>query len=76
MVLAALGGFQGSRHGYTIKLDLPKPAGSHNPTRTKFHYMYVATVSGTSLKGHNTFDLSIKDKFCSPYKTMAIQFYL
>ena len=31
---------------------------------------------GTSLKGHNTFNLSIKDKFCDPYRTMAIQFYL
>ena len=31
----------------------------------------------TSLnKGHNTFNLFIKEKFCDPYRTMAIQFYL
>ena len=33
-------------------------------------------LKDTPNKGHNTFDLSIKDKFCSPYRTMAIQFYL
>ena len=27
-------------------------------------------------KGHNTFNLSIKDKFSGPYRAMAIQFYL
>jgi len=32
----------------------------------------LAKYSGTSLKGHNTFDLSIKDKFYGPYRTMAI----
>ena len=26
-------------------------------------------------KGHNTFNLSIKDKFCGPYRNMAMQFY-
>ena len=25
-------------------------------------------------KGHDTFELSIKDKFCGPYRTMTIQF--
>ena len=25
-------------------------------------------------KGHNKFDLSIKDKFCGPYRIMTIQF--
>ena len=33
-------------------------------------------LKDTLNKGHNTFDLSIKDKFCGPYRTMAIQFYL
>ena len=33
-------------------------------------------LKDTLNKGHNTFNLSIKDKFCSPYRTMAIQFYL
>ena len=33
-------------------------------------------LKDTPNKGHNTFDLSIKDKFCGPYRTMAIQFYL
>ena len=27
-------------------------------------------------KGHSTFDLSINIKFCGPYRTMAMQFYL
>lgn len=27
-------------------------------------------------KGHNVFTLFIKDKFCSPYRATAIQFYL
>ena len=33
-------------------------------------------LKDTLNKGHNTFNLSIKDKFCGPYRTMAIQFYL
>ena len=33
-------------------------------------------LQDTLNKGHNTFNLSIKDKFCGPYRTMAIQFYL
>ena len=33
-------------------------------------------LKDTLNKGHNTFDLSIKDKFCGPYRTMVIQFYL
>ena len=33
-------------------------------------------LKDTPNKGHNTFDLSIKDKICGPYRTMAIQFYL
>ena len=33
-------------------------------------------LKDTLNKGHNTFYLSIKDKFCGPYRTMAIQFYL
>ena len=32
-------------------------------------------LKDTPNKGHNTFDLSIKDKFCGPYRIMAIQFY-
>ena len=28
----------------------------------------------TPNKGHNTFDLSIKDKFCDPYKTWEYNF--
>ena len=34
-------------------------------------YMYMHNYSGTSLKWHNTFNLSIKDKFCDPYRIMA-----
>ena len=30
-------------------------------------------LKDTLNKGHNTFDLSIKDVFCGPYRTMAIQ---
>ena len=33
-------------------------------------------LKGTMNKGHNTFNLSMKDKFCGPYRIMAIQFYL
>ena len=33
-------------------------------------------LKDTPNKGHNTSDLSIKDKFCGPYRTKAIQFYL
>ena len=33
-------------------------------------------LKDTPNKGHNTFNLSIKDKFCGPYRAMAIQFYL
>ena len=29
--------------------------------------------SGTSLKRHNALDLSIKDEFCGPHRTTAIQ---
>ena len=39
-----------------------------------FHRYILYTVE--PLKGHNTFNLSIKDKFCGPYRTMVIQFYL
>ena len=34
------------------------------------------SLKGHSEKGHNTFNLSIKDKYCGPNSTMAIQFYL
>ena len=27
-------------------------------------------------KGHSTFDLSIRDKFCGPYRIMTMQCYL
>ena len=33
-------------------------------------------LKDTLNKGNNTFNLSIKDKFCGPYRTMAIQFHL
>ena len=33
-------------------------------------------LNGPLNKGYNTFDLSIKGKFCGPYRTMVIQFYL
>ena len=36
------------------------------------HFVHAVTLN----KGHNTFDLSVKDKFCSPYNTMAMQSYL
>ena len=32
-------------------------------------------LKDTPNKGHKTFNLSIKDKFYGPYRTMAIQFY-
>ena len=45
-----------------------------------FRGVYTHTVEpllkDTPNKGHNTFDLSIKDKFYGPYRTMAMQFYL
>ena len=33
-------------------------------------------LKDTPNKGHSTYNLCIKDKFCGPYRTMAIQFYL
>ena len=33
-------------------------------------------LKDTLNKGHNTFNLFIKDKFCGPYRTMAISFHL
>ena len=33
-------------------------------------------LKDTLNKGHNTFNLSKKDKFCHPYRTIAIQFHL
>ena len=33
-------------------------------------------LKDTPNKGHNRFNLSIKDIFCGPYKTMLIQFYI
>ena len=33
-------------------------------------------LKGTLNKGHNTFNLSIKDMFCGPYRTTSMQFYL
>ena len=39
--------------------------------------MLLHTVGMDTLnKGPNTFDFSIKDKFCGSYRTMAVQFYL
>ena len=32
----------------------------------------VKNYSGISFKGHNTFSLSIKEKFCGPYKTIIM----
>ena len=40
------------------------------------NYTVEPLLKDTPNKGHNTFDLSIKDKFCGPHRTMAIQFYL
>ena len=46
----------------------------------RYQFWHETTVEpllkDTPNKGHNSFDLSIKDKFCDPYRTMAIQFYL
>ena len=39
------------------------------------HNTVEPLLKDTPNKGHNTFDLSIKDKFCGPYRIMAIQFY-
>ena len=41
-----------------------------------FGHTVEPLLKDTPNKGHNTFDLSIKDKFYGPYRTMAIQFYL
>ena len=50
------------------------------PVSIAIYLVFLSTVEpllkDTPNKGHNTFDLSIKDKFCGPYRTMAIQFYL
>ena len=39
-------------------------------------YTVELLLKDTLNKGRNTFNLSIKDKFCGPHRTMAIQFYL
>ena len=39
-------------------------------------YTVESLLKDTLNKGHNTFYLSVKDKFCGPYSIMAIQFYL
>ena len=41
-----------------------------------YHITVELLLKDTPNKGHNTFDLSIKDKFCGPYRTMTIQSYL
>ena len=38
--------------------------------------MHEPLLKDTPNKGHNTFDLSVKDKFCGPNSIMAIQSYL
>ena len=43
---------------------------------TKKHVYSEPLLKGTLNKEHNTFNLCIKDKFCGPYRTMAIQFHL
>ena len=45
-------------------------------TETNQNIYNVAFLKDTLNKGHNTFNLSIQDEFCGPYRTMAIQFYL
>ena len=39
-------------------------------------YTVEPLLKDTPNKGHNTFYLSVKDKFCCPYSIMAIQSYL
>ena len=39
-------------------------------------YTVEPLLKDTPNKGHNTFYLSVKDKFCGPYSIMAIQSYL
>ena len=40
------------------------------------HYTVEPLLKDIPNKGPNTFNLPIKNKFCDPYSTMAIQFYL
>ena len=40
------------------------------------YYKVDPLLNDTLNKGHNTFNLSIKDKFCGSFRTMEIQFYL
>ena len=49
---------------------------SYNTGKSALPDTVEPLLKDTPNKGHNTFDLSIKDKFFGPYRTMAIQFYL
>ena len=44
--------------------------------RNTLHSTFDLSVKDILNKGHSMFYLSIKDKFCGPYRTIAIQFYL
>ena len=40
-------------------------------------YIYSATLLRNHLnKGHSTSDISIKEEFCDPYRTITIPFYI
>ena len=48
----------------------------HAQLATQIPHTVEPLLKDTPNKGHNTFNLCIKDKFCGPHRTMAIQFYL
>ena len=56
--------------------DSKKKAQQSSKTKHFNVFTVEPLLKDTPNKGHNTFDLSIKDKFYGPYRTMAIQFYL
>ena len=43
---------------------------------TYVHTVLTRLLNNTPAKEHNTFDLSVKYKFCGPYSIMAVQSYL
>ena len=57
---------------------ISRPDSLHVHTLNIIQYTLLTTVEpllkDTLNKEHNTFNLSITDKFCGPYWTMAIQF--
>ena len=44
--------------------------------KKRFSHLVEPVLKYVPNKGHNTFNLSMKGKFCGPYRTMAMQFYL